>query len=110
MIFGIHAVLFGFACFVAGFGSLAAPNQSEIDASRRGYEIERDKSWLHGFKFAIDRAASARNRSLSLAAVTLARAAGCAQVHLCRCSISRSGSADRLSLWSVRVMMAITPN
>ena len=65
-IIGIHAVLLGFACFIAGFGSLAAPSQSEIDASRRAYEVEREKSWWHGFTFALGQAASARNRGLSL--------------------------------------------
>lgn len=67
MIVGLHAVLLGFACFVAGLGLLAAPRESEIQAERRAYEIEHDKSWWHGFVFAVGQAASVRRRSLASA-------------------------------------------
>jgi hypothetical protein len=68
MIIGFHALLIGFALLVAGFGSLVAPSEAEEQASRRAYEIEREKSWWHGFVFSLGQAASARNRGLALAA------------------------------------------
>jgi hypothetical protein len=68
MIIGFHAVFLGSACFIAGFGSLVAPGESEVAADRRAYEIERAKSWWSGFVFALAQASSARSRGLSLAA------------------------------------------
>jgi hypothetical protein len=67
VILGIHAMLIGFALLLAGFVSLVAPNESEVAASRRAYETEREKSWWRGQLFALGQVASARSRGLSLA-------------------------------------------
>jgi hypothetical protein len=54
-IIGIHAALIGFALFFAGFIVIVAPTELEMEALRRGYQMQRRRSWLRGQLFSLRR-------------------------------------------------------
>jgi hypothetical protein len=64
-ILAIHALVLGLAFTGAGFLSLVAPSETEVEARRRAYEAERAKGWWRGLLFSARQARVGRYEALA---------------------------------------------
>ena len=67
LIIGMQATVLGCALLVAGFVTLVAPSDEEIEATRQLCEAEHQKGRWHGFFYSLGKVGSYRFRGLSLA-------------------------------------------
>jgi hypothetical protein len=67
VIVAVHALLIGFGLLLAGIGSLAAPSDAEIEASRQEFENERKKGFWRYVFFCLGQYGSGQTRGFSLA-------------------------------------------
>src|SRR5882724_9188233 len=67
LIIGIQATVLGCALLFAGFVTLVAPSEAEIEATRRSCEVGRQKGRWHGFFYSLSEVGSYRFRGISLA-------------------------------------------
>jgi hypothetical protein len=67
LIVGIQATVLGCTLLFAGFVTLVAPSETEIEATRRACEAERQKGRWRGFFYSLSEVGSYRFRGLSLA-------------------------------------------
>jgi hypothetical protein len=67
MIIAIHAALVGFALVFAGFASLVAPTDQEVETDRKLFETERAKGIWRYTIFCIGQAGAAKSKGLNLA-------------------------------------------
>jgi|SRR6476620_11256955 len=65
LIFGIQATVLGGTLLFAGFVTLVAPSETEIEATRRACDAERQKGRWHGFFYSLSEVGSYRFRGLS---------------------------------------------
>jgi hypothetical protein len=66
LIIGIQASVLGCAFLFAGFVTLVAPSEAEIEASRGACEAARQKGRWHSFIYSLSEIGSYRFRSISL--------------------------------------------
>jgi hypothetical protein len=66
VIIGIQATVLGCAFLFAGFVTLVAPSEAEIEASRGACEAARQKGRWHGFFYSLTEVGSYRFRGVSL--------------------------------------------